>query len=336
MRHRASTRPMLRITSERIGRLARPARRVRPIEKNRRMSWVRLRIADRIRAISVAESVRSTVGHWWPIGAQFAGTALLAVAGASPHATFQIGAHTHPWRPWLIGVGIVLLALGSLNTGRRQLRLERLKSERARFAGEAEAGARSLLRMIFHELDALRTEVGHLSSERVSLFRCDGGHLDSRHLILVGRMSANPIYDRSRGRRLYPETEGCLGRAWGESKARADDLPHPGTARPWSAEWIAAQAELGVPAQTAEALTMPSRSYFAFRIDGRERNLGVVVFESLNTSAEAGALSSRAALSFGELEPAVDRAKGRLAQLLRESEFIAADTITRLLPVIRE
>jgi hypothetical protein len=81
---------------------------------------------------------------------------------------------------------------------------------------------------------------------------------------------------------------------------------------------------------------MPSRSYFAFRIDGRERSLGVVVFESANTSAEAGELQSRAALSFGELEPAVDRAKTRLAQLLRESEFLAAETIARLLPTIRD
>lgn len=286
--------------------------------------------ATRRFASGLFASARSLVGHWWPTATSIAGTAALAVAGASPSAKFEIGGHTHRWRPVLIVIGLALFALAAVNTARRQRRLDQLQEEHKRFADQAEAGARALLRLIFHELGALRDAAGYLSAERVSLLRCEGDHF-----ILIGRRSANPTYDRGLGRQRYPEDEGCIATAWQESKTSADDLPAPGNTKPWNEEWLGAQEELGVPRVVAEDLTMPSRSYFVFRIEGPERALGVIVFESINTSAQAAQLKSHAALSVEQLEPVFRTASRRLSHLLQESRCISAAQVAQLLPQIR-
>lgn len=271
--------------------------------------------------------------HWWPIAVSVLGTALLTLAGASPHATFEIGGATDKWVPFLIAAGLTFFALGAVNAGRRQRRLDELQSERARFEQDAQAGARALLRLVFHELEALRTAAGHLSNERVSLFRWDG-----THFILLGRRSACPSYDyaRSPGRASYSDSEGCLGRAWKDSRSEETALPPAGPGKPWLESWVEAQTALGVPQSTATALTMPSCSYFAYRIDGRERSLGVIVFESVNTSRQAEQLKSQAALTSEALDPLQQAASDRLAHLLWESEFITAETVAALLPDIRD
>jgi hypothetical protein len=271
--------------------------------------------------------------HWWPIAAGVLGTALLTIGGVSPDATFELGGDTDHWVPFLIGGGLLLLALGAVSGGVRQLHLDRLQRERAEFKEDAEAGARALLRLVFHELEQLRNAAGHFSNERVTLFRCD-----EEGFILLGRRSARPDYDYARcpGRARYPEDQGCLALAWKDGRSEQTTLPPAGQAKPWSEDWVQAQAELGVPRATAEALTMPSCSYLAYRIEGRERSLGVIVFESINTSSQAEQLKSTAALTSETLDPIQKSGSGRLANLLRESEFIPAATVAALLPGIRD
>lgn len=271
--------------------------------------------------------------HWWPIAVGVLGTALLTIGGVSPDATFEIGGDTDHWVPFLIGGGLILLTLGAVSGGVRQLHLDRLQRERTEFKEHAEAGARALLRLIFHELEQLRLAAGHFSNERVTLFRCDGDGF-----IVLGRRSARPNYDYDRcpGRPRYPEDQGCLGLAWKDGRSEQTALPPAGQAQPWSEDWVRAQTELGVPRATAEALTMPSCSYLAYRIEGLERSLGVIVFESINTSSQAEQLKSTVAITSDTLDPIQKSASGRLADLLRESEFIPAATVAALLPGIRD
>jgi hypothetical protein len=47
----------------------------------------------------------AAVKHWWPIAVGVLGTALLTIAGVSPHATFEVGGDTDHWLPFLIGGG---------------------------------------------------------------------------------------------------------------------------------------------------------------------------------------------------------------------------------------
>jgi hypothetical protein len=276
--------------------------------------------------------LRAAFTHWWPIAVGVLGTALLTIGGVSPDATFEIGGDTDHWVPFLIGGGLILITLGVISGGVRQLHLDRLQRERAEFKEHAEAGARGLLRLVFHELEQLRLAAGHFSNERVTLFRWDDDGF-----IVLGRRSARPDYDYGRcpGRARYPEDQGCLALAWQDGSCEHTTLPPAGKAKPWSEEWVQGQIELGMPRATAEALTMPSCSYLAYRIEGLERQLGVIVFESINTSSQAEQLESKVVLTSEQLDPIQKSASGRLADLLQECEFIPAATVAALLPGIR-
>jgi hypothetical protein len=275
--------------------------------------------------------IRSFLRHWWPIAMSVLGTALLAIAGVSPHAMFELGDDKHSWRPPLVAAGIVCWAAATLVGGRRQRRLDRLQNENAEHEQHASAGARAVLRLIFHELEALRVLAGHFSNERVSLFRCEGDCF-----ILIGRRSAGPTYDRSAGRSSYPLAEGCLGRAWRDGSAEETGLPTAGSGASWDPAWVAAQGNWGLPEQTALALRMPSCSYVAFRIDTPQRAVGVLVFESVNTVQQGEQTGSPALLAIAALEPRAREASNRLAALLRASEFIPPAIVAQLLPGLRD
>jgi hypothetical protein len=271
--------------------------------------------------------LRPTLRHWRPIIVGVLSTALLAIASISPHARFQIGHSKHASRPVLVIAGIVCAGLAAFEAGLRQRRLDKLAAEASKHELAASAGARAVLRLVFLELDALRHAAGHYSNERLSLFRCDGDHFT-----LVGRRSASPTWQATAGRTSYPLNEGCLGWAWRDGTAEEQGLPPPGPGKPWNERWIRAQRTWDIPEPTARSLTMPSRSYLAFRIETPERAVGVLVFESLNSSTEAQQAGSPATLTLAQLDPLQRGASGRLAHLLRESEFIDGAAVGSLLP----
>jgi hypothetical protein len=77
---------------------------------------------------------------------------------------------------------------------------------------------------------------------------------------------------------------------------------------------------------------MRSQAYAAFRIAGRERSLGVILFESTVAVDEAaGAGASPTKRTVAELEPLVKEAGGRLAALLEACSVITAARVRELL-----
>lgn len=273
---------------------------------------------------------RPFVGHWWPYATGVLATAVLSISSVSTKAHFRIGNHSWAWNTHLLGLGILLAALSGISAGLRQKRLGKLEKQIASREAAARAGARSVLRLIFKQLDELRRSANHYSNERVSLYRC----MDDDHFTLVGRCSGGPTYQNSLGRKRYARDKGCMGEAWRAGYWEIIDLPPAGPMRPWNEDWVAAQAGHGLSRTDATNLTMPSRCYFAFRIEGRERQLGVLVFESVNSPSEVDQDATERALSFAMLNELQRRVSGRLADLLRESAFITDEEVGDLLPQV--
>jgi len=271
----------------------------------------------------------SLLRHWFPIASGVLSTALLAIASVSPHAHFEIGHHSYAWSSHLLIMGIFFAVLAAFATGRRQLVLDRLRTHARSVERAARAGEQGILHLVFRELQTLRAAAHHYSNERASLFRWEGDHF-----ILLGRCSLGPVYQASMGRGTYALCQDCLGTAWLGGRDQETSLPPAGAAPPWSDEWIGRQCARGIPESVARALKMPSRSYFAFRINTAERALGVLVFESVNTPHEAGQTATDTVLDLDRLDRIQRRSSDRLAQLLRESRFIDEARVAELLPDI--
>jgi hypothetical protein len=281
-----------------------------------------------------AGAIGSGIRHWSPILLSVLSVSLLAIASVSPNADFSVGGHSYSWAPRLVVVGIALAVLSSLWLGARERKLQVLEHDNESLRRTADAGVGALLGLIRVELDRLRLEAGHQSNERVSLYRCENGDF-----LLVGRRSANPVFDRSSGRQRYPADEGCLGAAWQAGTAEESGLPNPGARAPWNRLWLTAQwRRHRVPESTAAAFSMQSRSYFAFRVDSADGALGVLVFESLNTSEEAKELAATRSpptiLSSADLEPLFKKASERLVPLLRESRLAEPDAVAEHLQAL--
>lgn len=262
-------------------------------------------------------------------------TGLLAIASVSPHAKVMVFGDEASVRAWLIGSGIAVGIAGGVILGRRQLRLDALAAENQSLRRGSESSATALLRLIRGELARLQQAARLFSNERVSLFRWEGDGF-----ILVGRHSPYTKYERA-GREQYPPEEGCLGEAWRDGRAVEKGLPPAGQSQPWNARWRAAQrSRHRVPDETSQLLTMPSRSYVAYRLQGPERAVGVLVFESINTLAEAEQVSRDASTLVGlapeRLDEVVREAAVRLADLLVESRFLDGTAIAGTMPTMSQ
>lgn len=129
------------------------------------------------------------------------------------------------------------------------------------------------------ELELLAKELNYWSSERISLFV-----QDADHLVRVARVSANPTF-RQGGRSAYPLHEGCLGEAFERGEAEDVELPDP---RADLEAWKGVLWERWrIPPETANGLTMKSRTCIARRIDaspGKDA-FGFIVFESESSAS---------------------------------------------------
>lgn len=257
-----------------------------------------------------------------------AAVALLIGAGGVSKGHFTL-AHHRFGVSWMFIIAAALLALiEAAIVARRQLRVAVLEAERDQLEGRAVAGERGIVAVMRDELIALQERAHQFSSERVSLFRCDGDHFT-----LVARRSPRPLFDESLGRGRYPLDQGLLGRAWAEGKAGEPSLPPAGDEHgPPRRRWLDAQRRLGVPEGVASAFTMHSQAYAAFRIAERERSLGVILFEStvsVDEAADAGASPTKRTVA--DLEPLVKEAGGRLAAYLGACTPISAARVGELL-----
>lgn len=135
------------------------------------------------------------------------------------------------------------------------------------------------------------SELGFNGSNRVSLYKHEGDHF-----IMIARFSASkPL--ASRGRSVYPDSQGCIGAAWRAADGRClvDNLPNPDTQtvryrNRQTRDWQLTEA-------VATNLTMKSRTIYAMAVvdDGGQRH-AIAVFESV----EAGGLDVAAIDEFME------------------------------------
>jgi hypothetical protein len=118
-------------------------------------------------------------------------------------------------------------------------------------------------------------------SFRINLYRFSR---QTRVFNMIGRYARIEQYNQT-GRGVYPAQIGCIGAAWesADGEAWVDDLPDPS-----DAEYVRLSCERwGFDEDTVRALTMKSRSIYAFAIwDQRNVDrIAIIVFESLNSKA---------------------------------------------------
>lgn len=138
--------------------------------------------------------------------------------------------------------------------------------------------------------DIWRTKLGHTAKtlgfgdqERVSIYRYSE---QDRTFYMLGRYSEGPDFAR-RGRAVYPEDQGCIGRAWRTGEGIAQELPDPEVdydnyERAMSDGW-------NIDRDTLRAMAMKSRLICAIAIRDRTdlRRIAVVVFESTRVNGFA-------------------------------------------------
>jgi hypothetical protein len=115
------------------------------------------------------------------------------------------------------------------------------------------------------------------NSERITLYV----HDSESHFQPVGRFSFNQSFIK-RGRPKYPESQGCIGRAW-QHGWHFQLLPN---ARDDEGAWIEECNKLGLSKKDAKALNMKSALYCACAIqnNGSPQPVAVIVVESTDSS----------------------------------------------------
>jgi hypothetical protein len=213
-------------------------------------------------------------------------TALTAGLGVLVTYDFNAAAERHRDLAWLYTLAdhyvpplfvasfVVGIVLSAVNVGIRQKTASisaELTAEREKIGLVSEN-----LRVLFNGLLAGASAKLNPADARarMSLYVHDG----DGGFTLCGRYSYNPQLRRT-GRPSYPDTEGCIGRAWREGW-HFRVMPHRRDAydRLCLGEYQFAQEAL-------DNITMRSKIFTAKRIDGRNGEVAVVIYESLARDA---------------------------------------------------
>jgi hypothetical protein len=226
----------------------------------------------------------SFVDSWWSAFLAGPVTALLLGVGA-----ITIGDHFSAFglrnvpTSWTFVTLAGFAALGGSYEISRKVRSLKTQVNGLRgFQSRAEVAELALVKMICDDLRILVDILQLFSSGRASLFL----HKKD-HFILVGRYSPMPAFRRSLGRVTYPDEQGCVARAWERGEAEDPDLPEAGPLNlPPKKQWLQRQYQQQVPEEIASAFTMRSRSYAAIRLDFAQRQLGVLVIENEQVTAD--------------------------------------------------
>lgn len=203
-----------------------------------------------------------------------------------------------------------LTLVGSAVIWRRAPGLRSLKRRVAELEAVLERAERDYYDQFSVELSVILKDVlGYGDTERITVYRHRGGAFQ-----MIGRYSDNPEY-RSRGRSIYPDDEGVIGRAWREGSATAD-FPDPDAEPELYYEVLENGWNIG--RITAERLTMKSRSCVAkalYEPKGVDR-VAIVVVES----TEAGILDK------DEVLRAMETTEGkRIYQFLERKQSLEPD-----------
>lgn len=218
---------------------------------------------------------------WWPNALLAFGSLLLAVAGFSNSQGKITGLPGHPTRWIVFAIAGAIWLVGGAALALRQRQLSSLERKLAAMEAHAAGQTEAISGLARVEIELLARELGYASNERISLLAISGVEA-----VLVARFSDCPPF-QTRGRGRYPLNEGVLADAYETGVGAVLDLPDPAASlRGWRSElrW-----RCRIPADTANALTMRSRTAIAIRI--RQSGvggdpLGFVVFESTRAAAD--------------------------------------------------
>jgi len=140
---------------------------------------------------------------------------------------------------------------------------ERLKASQSGYYG-----------MFRQTLRVLSNECGLGHTERISFYIHDG-----KAFVLQGRYSDNPHYNKT-GRLIYPDDQGCIGRAYANGEWFVNDIPDYDASREAYLDRL--QREYSIDKRTARAMRMKSRSLYGYGLENhRGHKVAVIVFESM-------------------------------------------------------
>ena len=202
----------------------------------------------------------------------------------------SISNNTFQFVPWgiVIAVLIVCNLAGSIILAFREPRLLKLQEDlrtikdRSKSSDEARAqlaeDAVNTYREIISELVIQVAKSLNLTDcERISVYKNQ-----DNAFFMLGRYSENPKYN-GQGRRAYVETEGCIGHAYLHGEAFYDDAPNPNNRKGQTyCNYMLQNWNLTL--KVCNELTMRPRNMVACALynQGRDRRIGVIVFESIN------------------------------------------------------
>jgi hypothetical protein len=242
---------------------------------------------------------------------------ILIALGEGPDSTGHVRFLPGHQDPGLVlGYGLVFTVaagvLGSLRTWQNSLAATRLRSARLQLG----AATTALAELTELELARIFADLRYATDERISLFVPAD---DKKSLVLLARHAVNHRFTGPGARTSYPTNQGCLGKAFSESKEWSiNDLPDPQLNLPgWQTRL---REDLGIPDPISAVFRMRSRCCIAFGIYPPLKPLvGVVVMESQQARGpllEIKALRKRVKPEFPLLVRLIE-AHVRLGQQLR-------------------
>jgi hypothetical protein len=210
-------------------------------------------------------------------------------------------------------VRVALLVVGAMLTGAAAVDSKRAIDRATKLEQELQsstARVAAVRKAVDSELERLGEALGYLSDERVTVFlRVDDG------FVAVGRHSANPSLCRT-GRDVYPDGEGCIGKAWEGGAAHVYDLPDPiGQPDAWQ---NAMAKDWKVDRDVSARMLMKPRAVVAIRLGGEGGPIGVVAFESRRAQP---VIAGKPSFTEGALKLVLQDDQGkRLVSLLQMSQ----------------
>jgi hypothetical protein len=230
--------------------------------------------------------VLKTVG-WFLL--EYAGLLMVGIGGATVAILAFVGLHdklnvlwTTTSGVWVSCLTLIVVAGYFIQVAQQKSRtgiMHELRTAKAK-ASELELRLRERHKAgaeCFRDhLAAIGVECGFVSSERISVY----SHLDNNSFRIVGRHSANGVFDSVR-RQVHEPDQGIVAQAYQRSDIVSYDFAHDpnGDFNRYSAEQY---ERFSIPAAVVSGFKMKSRSYVAYPIlnANKSRCIAVLVCES--------------------------------------------------------
>jgi hypothetical protein len=181
---------------------------------------------------------------------------------------------------WVAGVTVVWFLAAILlwlrEPGTRQLERELHQSKETvdQLRSALEASKIGYQGMFRQQLRSMSKDYRFGHTERISFYIHDG-----KAFVLQGRYSANPHFDKP-GRLIYPDNQGCIGKAYAVGDFFITDLPNFETDKRAYLDRL--KNDYGIDKKTATSFKMQSRSLSGHSIENQGgHKVAVVIFESL-------------------------------------------------------